>query len=71
MFIFENDRTQNAHLSKSKNDRVNSWYENHRDSKAYERFKHMPNYSTGTKNLHISEMVKKISIDILQLRRKI
>lgn len=30
MFIFENDSTQNAHLSKSKNDRVNSWYENHR-----------------------------------------
>lgn len=57
MFIFENDSTQNAHLSKSKNDRVNSWYENHRDPKAYERLKHMPNYSTGTKNLHISEMV--------------
>lgn len=37
MFIFENDSTQNAHLSKSKNDRVNSWYENHRDPKAYER----------------------------------
>lgn len=48
MFIFENDSTQNAHLSKSKNDRVNSWYENYRDP---------PNYSTGTKNLHISEMV--------------
>lgn len=57
MFIFENDSTQNAHLSKSKNDRVNSWYENHRDPKVYERFKHMPNYSTGKKNLHISEMV--------------
>ena len=44
MFIFENDR-------------VNSWYENNRDPKAYERFKHVPNYSTRTKNLHISEMV--------------
>lgn len=28
MFIFENDSTQNAHLSKSKNDRVNNlkWF---------------------------------------------
>lgn len=62
MFIFENDSTQNAHLSKSENDRVNSWDENHRDPKAYERFKYMPNYSTGTKNLHISEWFRKSTL---------
>jgi hypothetical protein len=28
MFIFENDSTQNAHLSKSKNDRVNNGLKN-------------------------------------------
>ena len=47
MFNYEFDSTQRAHLNKSQMDKLNSYYEQHRDPKAYERFKHMPCYSTN------------------------
>lgn len=56
MFIYENDSAQNAHLSEHQIDKLNSWYETYRDPKSYERFKHMPDYSTKGNSLHVNSI---------------
>lgn len=42
-----NDSTQNAHIKQMRDDRQKAYMETHRDNKAYERFKHMPDYGKG------------------------
>lgn len=43
-YAWDNDSTQNAHIRKHNDNRVKEYLETHRDNKAYERFKHMPDY---------------------------
>ena len=49
-YAWDNDSTQNAHIKQMRDDRQKSYMETHRDNKAYERFKHMPDYGKGVKN---------------------
>ena len=56
MFNYEFDSTQRAHLNKSQMDKLNSYYEQHRDPKAYERFKHMPCYSTNVAHENVNDV---------------
>lgn len=41
-YAWDNDSTQNAHIKQMRDDRQKAYMEKHRDNKAYERFKHMP-----------------------------
>lgn len=43
-YAWDNDSTQNAHIKQMRDDRQKAYMETHRDNKAYERFKHMPDY---------------------------
>nr|DAZ69755.1 MAG TPA: hypothetical protein [Caudoviricetes sp.] len=43
-YAWDNDSTQNAHIKQMRDDRQKAYTEKHRDNKAYERFKHMPDY---------------------------
>lgn len=47
---WDNDSTQNAHIKQMRDDRQKAYMEKHRDDKAYERFKHMPDYGKGAKH---------------------
>lgn len=49
-YAWENDSTQNAHIKRSNSNRQKEYMETHRDNKAYERFKHMPDYGKRAKN---------------------
>lgn len=49
-YVRENDSTQNAHIKHSNDNRQKAYMERHRDNKAYERFKHMPDYGKGVQN---------------------
>lgn len=49
-YAWDNDSTQNAHIKQMRDDRQKAYMETHRDNKAYERFKHMPDYGKGAKN---------------------
>ena len=53
-YAWDNDSTQNAHIKQMRDDRQKSYMEKHRDDKAYERFKHMPDYGKGVKNGEIN-----------------
>ena len=53
-YAWDNDSTQNAHIKQMRDDRQKSYMEKHRDNKAYERFKHMPDYGKGVKNGEIN-----------------
>ncbi len=45
IYAWDNNSTQNAHI-KHTNDDIQKYYmEKHRDDKAYERFKHIPEYN--------------------------
>lgn len=46
-YVRENDSTQNAHIKHLNDSRQKAYMERHRDNKAYERFKHMPDYGKG------------------------
>jgi hypothetical protein len=46
MINLSNSSTQNAHILKHNLSMIAHWYETHRDNKAYERFKHVPDYGT-------------------------
>lgn len=46
-YAWDNDSTQNAHIKQMRDDRQKAYMEKHRDNKAYERFKHMPDYGKG------------------------
>ena len=46
-YAWDNDSTQNAHIKQMRDDRQKAYMETHRDDKAYERFKHMPDYGKG------------------------
>lgn len=48
-YAWDNDSTQNAHIKQMRDDRQKAYMERHRDNKAYERFKHMPDYGKGVK----------------------
>ncbi len=51
MLNMENNGTQNAHIQKARENAIAYYYEHHRDDKAYERFRHMPDYGRKeTKN---------------------
>lgn len=50
-YAWDNDSTQNAHIKQMRDDRQKAYMEKHRDDKAYERFKHMPD--SGTSSLSI------------------
>ena len=45
-YAWDNDSTQNAHIKQMRDDRQKAYM----DDKAYERFKHMPDYGKGVKN---------------------
>ena len=49
-YAWDNDSTQNAHIKQMRDDRQKAYMETLRDDKAYERFKHMPDYGKGVKN---------------------
>ena len=49
-YAWDNASTQNAHIKQMRDDRQKSYMETHRDNKAYEGFKHMPDYGKGVKN---------------------
>lgn len=49
-YVRENDSTRNAHIKYSNDNRQKAYMEKHRDNKAYERFKHMPDYGKGVSN---------------------
>ena len=49
-YVRENDSTQNAHIEHSNDSRQKAYIETHGDHKAYERFKHMPDYGKGVQN---------------------
>lgn len=49
-YAWDNDSTQNAHIKKMRDDRQKTYMEKHRGNKAYERFKHMPDYGKGVQN---------------------
>ena len=49
-YAWDNNGTQNAHIKQMRDDRQKAYMETHRDDKAYERFKHMPDYRKGVKN---------------------
>ena len=53
-YAWDNDSTQNAHIKQMRDDRQKAYMEKHRDNKAYERFKHMPDYGKGEKNGEIN-----------------
>ena len=53
-YAWDNDSTQNAHIKQMRDDRQKFYMETHRDNKAYERFKHMPDYGKGVKNGEIN-----------------
>ena len=53
-YAWDNDSTQNAHIKQMRDDRQKAYMETHRDNKAYERFKHMPDYGKGGKNGEIN-----------------
>ncbi len=61
-YAWDNDSTQNAHIKQMRDDRQKAYMETHRDNKAYERFKHMPDYGKGavmersTSNKKVSDM---------------
>ena len=42
-----NSSMQDAHLSKYRTERMNQYAETHRNLKAYEQFKHVPDYGKG------------------------
>ena len=46
-YAWDNDSTQNAHIKQMRDDRQKAYMEKHRDDKAYERFKHTPDYGKG------------------------
>ena len=46
MINLSNSSTQNAHILKHNHSKIAHWYETQRDNKAYERFKHVPDYGT-------------------------
>ena len=46
----DNDSTQNAHIKHSNDNKQKAYMERHRDNKAYERFKHIPDYGKGAKH---------------------
>lgn len=46
-YAWDNDSTQNAHIKQMRDDRQKAYMEKHRGNKAYERFKHMPDYGKG------------------------
>lgn len=50
-YAWDNDSTQNAHIKQMRDDRQKAYMETHRDNKAYERFKHMPDYGKGAKQI--------------------
>ena len=54
-YAWDNNGTQNAHIKQMRDDRQKSYMETHRDDKAYERFKHMPDYGKGVKNGEINK----------------
>ena len=54
-YAWDNDSTQNAHIKQMRDDRQKTYMETHRDDKAYERFKHMPDYGKGVKNGEINK----------------
>ena len=54
IYAWDNDSTQNAHIKHSNDNRQKAYMETHRDNKAYERFKHMPDYGKGVKNGEIN-----------------
>lgn len=47
VYAWDNDSTQNAHIKHSNDNKQKAYMERHRDNKAYERFKHMPDYGKG------------------------
>ncbi len=49
-YAWDNDSTQNAHIKQMRDDRQKAYMKKHRDNKAYERFKHMPDYGKGASN---------------------
>lgn len=49
-YAWDNDSTQNAHIKQMRDDRQKAYMEKHRGNKAYERFKHMPDYGKGVQN---------------------
>ena len=49
-YVRENDSTQNAHIKHSNDSRQKTYMETHRNNKADERFKHMPDYGKGAKH---------------------
>lgn len=49
-YAWDNNGTQNAHIKQMRDDRQKAYMEKHRDNKAYERFKHMPDYGKGASN---------------------
>ena len=49
-YAWDNDSTQNAHIKQMRDDRQKAYMEMHRDNKAYERFKHMPDYGKGVRH---------------------
>ena len=53
-YAWDNDSTQNAHIKQMRDDRQKAYMETHRDNKAYERFKHMPDYGKGVKHGEIN-----------------
>ena len=46
MINLSNSSTQNAHILKHNLSMIAHWYETHRDDKADERFKQVPEYGT-------------------------
>jgi len=50
VYAWDNNSTQNAHIKHSNDNRQKAYME-HRDDKAYGRFKHMLDYGKGAKKL--------------------
>lgn len=63
-YAWDNDSTQNAHIKQMRDDRQKAYMEKHRDNKAYERFKHMPDYGKGVKTMTNREKFAEKILDI-------
>lgn len=64
VYAWDNDSTQNAHIKHSNDNRQKAYMEKHRDNKAYERFKHMPDYGKGYKTMTNREKFAEQILDI-------
>lgn len=49
-YAWDNGSTQNAHIKQMRDDKQKAYMGTHRDNKAYERFKHMPDSGKGVSN---------------------